>query len=111
MSSAPAQVRQITAPELKEMLDRKVALELLDVRTDGERAIAKIEGARHLDQQAAQYLNGLDRGTLLVFQCHHGVRSQNAALYFLAQGFTNVCNLVGGIEAWSTQVDPSIARY
>jgi monothiol glutaredoxin len=110
MSDAPA-IRQITAQELKAMLDEGLPLQLLDVRTEAEREIARIEGARHLDQAAVDDLQGLDRGTLLVFQCHHGIRSQSAARYFAAQGFTNVANLVGGIEAWSVAVDPSVPRY
>ena len=43
---------------------------------------------------------GLPRDTPLVFHCHHGGRSQQAAEYFLDQGFTRVANLRGGIEAW-----------
>jgi monothiol glutaredoxin len=107
----PTTIRQITALELKAMRDTDVAHELFDVRTTGERAIAKIAGARHLDDEAVQYLQGLPRDTLLVFQCHHGMRSQSAALHFAAQGFTNICNLTGGIDAWSTYVDPSVRHY
>jgi monothiol glutaredoxin len=107
----PAGIRQISAQELEAMLNQRLPLELLDVRTEAERAIAKIQGARHLDEAAVAYLQGLDRDTLLVFHCHHGIRSQAAAQYFLAQGFTNICNLEGGIEAWSTTVDPSVRRY
>ena len=47
----------------------------------------------------------------MVFQCHHGVRSQAAAEYFQREGFRNLCNLEGGIDAWSTLVDPSVPRY
>ena len=104
-------VRQISPQELKALLDKQEPLELIDVRTEGERSIARIEGARHLDQAALEYLDGLDRDTLLVFHCHHGIRSQGAAQRFLAKGFTRVCNLSGGIEAWSTAVDPSVPRY
>jgi len=107
----PARVRQISAEELKSMLDTGVPLELLDVRTEAERAIARIEGARHLDQAGFEHVQSLDRNTLLVFHCHHGIRSQSAAQYFAAHGFTNVCNLAGGIDAWSAVVDPSVTRY
>jgi monothiol glutaredoxin len=107
----PAPIRQITAPELKALLDDQVPLELLDVRTEGERAIARIEGARHLTAEVVEELQALPRDTFLVFQCHHGIRSQAAARHFAALGFTNLANLVGGIEAWSTLVDPSVSRY
>ncbi|HET6281718.1 MAG TPA: rhodanese-like domain-containing protein [Polyangia bacterium] len=106
-------VRQITAQELKAMLDQHLPLQLFDVRTEAERAIATIGGARHLDQAAAAELAepDTDRGALIVFHCHHGIRSQSAAMHFAALGFTNLCNLVGGIEAWSLAVDPSVRRY
>lgn len=93
------------------MLDSGAPLQLWDVRTEAERSIARIEGARHLDAQAVRQIEALDRDTLLVFQCHHGIRSQAAAEYFAAKGFTDVCNLVGGIDAWSTAVDASVERY
>jgi monothiol glutaredoxin len=109
--ATPSSVKQITAQELKAMLDRGEPLELVDVRTEAERAIASIAGARHLDQAAMEDLQELDRDRLLVFQCHHGIRSQAAAHHFLSLGFRNVANLVGGIDAWSLAVDASVPRY
>jgi rhodanese-related sulfurtransferase len=55
--------------------------------------------------------SGLDRNTTVVFQCHHGIRSQSAAEYCLREGFRNLYNLQGGIDAWSQLVDPSVPRY
>ena len=46
-----------------------------------------------------------------VSYCHHGIRSQLAAEFLLRQGFEHVQNLVGGIDAWSVDVDASIPRY
>ena len=46
-----------------------------------------------------------------VFHCHHGPRSQQAAEHFAALGFTNVHNVVGGIDAWSNEIDPSVPKY
>lgn len=43
--------------------------------------------------------------------CHHGMRSLQVANYLGQSGFGEVVNLQGGIEAWSQQVDPSVARY
>ena len=93
------------------MIDSGVRFELVDVRTDQERAIASIDGARLLDQAYHDHLLALDRGTTLVFQCHHGIRSQSAAEYFLGLGFDRLFNLRGGIDAWSQLVDPSVPRY
>ena len=104
-------IRQISAPELAALIESGQTLELVDVRTGEERAIAAIDGARLLDQAYHDALLQRDRDTLIVFQCHHGIRSQNAAEYFHQQGFTNLCNLRGGIDAWSLLVDPSVPRY
>jgi monothiol glutaredoxin len=101
----------MSAPELKALLDTGARVELVDVRTPGERATAFIEGSRLLDQAYHDELLRMDRQTPLVFQCHHGIRSQQAAEYFRQAGFRNLSNLRGGIDAWSQLVDPSVPRY
>lgn len=53
----------------------------------------------------------LDRNTVIVFQCHRGIRSQSAAEYSGVKGFRNLYNLQGGIDAWSQLADPSVLRY
>jgi monothiol glutaredoxin len=106
-----ALVVQLTVLELKAMRDRGEAFELVDVRTEGERELARIEGSRLLDQTYYDELARRERHTLLVFQCHHGIRSQAAAEHFAGLGFEQVYNLQGGIDAWSRQVDPAIRRY
>ena len=108
---ASAVIQQLSAPELKALIDGGASFELVDVRTHEERAVARIEGSRLLDQEYHDALLGLDRDTPLVFQCHHGIRSQHAAEYFREQGFRRLSNLRGGIDAWSQLVDPSVARY
>jgi monothiol glutaredoxin len=111
-SNAPPKVKQISAAELKAMMDRAVPFELVDVRTEEERAIAKFEGSRLLNEECHAYLLTLDRNTTIVFHCHHGIRSQAAAEYFLREGgFRNLYNVRGGIDAWSEIVDPSVPRY
>lgn len=107
----PALIRQLSAPDLKALLESGTAVELVDVRTPQERAIAAIAGSRLLDQAYHDVLLTRDRDTPLVFQCHHGIRSQHAAEYFRQQGFRNLSNLRGGIDAWSLLVDPSVPRY
>ena len=109
--AGPPSIRQLSAPDLAALLQSGTALELVDVRTEEERAIATIDGSRLLDKAYHDALLDLDRETPLVFQCHHGIRSQRAAEYFQQQGFTNLSNLSGGIDAWSMLVDPSVARY
>lgn len=111
MATPAIPIRQITAPELKAMLDAGERFEFVDVRTPEERAIASIGGSTLLDQRYYTALLALDKDTPIVFQCHHGRRSQSAAEHFREQGFTNLMNLSGGIEAWSRLVDPSVPTY
>ncbi|HVU03911.1 MAG TPA: Grx4 family monothiol glutaredoxin [Polyangiaceae bacterium] len=107
----PPKVRQMAPRELAERLARKEPLALYDVRTPGEREQAKIEGSKLLDRPAQDEIFELPTDTTLVFYCHSGSRSQQAAEHFLAQGFKNVWNLSGGIDAWSVEVDPKVPRY
>ena len=74
-------------------------------------SIAKIAGAKILDDAAMAEVEALPKSTPLAFHCHHGGRSRAAAEHFLKQGFTNVYNLSGGIDAWSKEVDSSVPRY
>ena len=109
--NAPAPIEQISPEDLKALLGSDQTFELLDVRTPAERAIAMIEGAKLLDQALHDSLMAADRNTPLVFQCHHGMRSQSAAEHFRHAGFRRLYNLQGGIDAWSLRVDPSVPRY
>jgi monothiol glutaredoxin len=104
-------IRQLSGPELKALIESGTPFELVDVRTEDEHALARIDGSRLLDQVYHDALLCLDRETPLVFQCHHGIRSQQAAEYFRREGFRNLHNLQGGIDAWSLMVDPSVPRY
>ena len=106
----PPRVKQLTGQELKAMLDRG-EVTLFDIRPEDERAIATIAGARPFDATGQKYLFGLDRGTAIAFHCHYGSRSQEAAQQLLGEGFRNVYNLNGGIDAWSQSIDPSVPRY
>ena len=107
----PPAVREILATELKAMMDRGEAFELIDVRTPAERAIATIAGSRLLDQETYEALLRLDPEVPIVFHCHLGDRSRAAAEHFRQQGFLNLCNVRDGIDGWSRLVDASVPRY
>jgi len=102
----------ISPKELKARLDKGDKLVLMDVREDWEYSLAKLEGSiliplGTLPQSLAQ----LNRDSEIIAICHHGMRSADATNFLLQQGFQNVKNLVGGIDAWSTQIDGTISRY
>ena len=53
----------------------------------------------------------LDPDQPIACLCHHGVRSMQVARFLVGNGFAEVANIAGGIDAWSLQLDPSVARY
>jgi len=101
----------MTPKQLRAALDAKDALTLFDVRTDAELARASVAGAVHLNDEGQRTMAALPKDAKLVFMCHHGMRSRVAAETALRQGFTQVWNLEGGIDAWSAEVDSSVPRY
>ncbi|MDX1381363.1 MAG: Grx4 family monothiol glutaredoxin [Xanthomonadales bacterium] len=110
LPQAPPPVRQMSVAELAEKLQNE-AVTLVDVRGETDRALASIEGSLVLDRETMEQLERMPKDTALAFLCHHGNASMGAAEYFRKQGFTNVSNVVGGIHAWSMEVDPSVPTY
>lgn len=102
----------ITPTELKSRLDRGDQLVLLDVREQWEFDLAKLKGSTLVPLATLpQALSNLKQDAEIIAICHHGMRSADATNFLLQQGFSNVKNLVGGIDAWSVQVDRSVPRY
>jgi rhodanese-related sulfurtransferase len=102
----------ITPTELKSRLDKGDQVVLLDVRDQWEFDTAKLKGSTLIPLTTLpQSLDKLNRDAEIIAICHHGMRSADATNFLLQQGFSNVKNLVGGIDAWSVQVDHSVPRY
>ena len=91
---------------------RAADVTLLDVREPHELAVAAIDESIHIPMaQIPDRLAELDPENTIVVMCHGGVRSMQVAGFLARQGFPNVINLDGGIDAWSREVDPEIPRY
>lgn len=85
---------------------------LLDVREPAEVATAAVAAAVHIPmREVPARLDELPRDKPLVVMCHSGGRSNRVAQYLQYNGFSNVLNLKGGIDAWSTQIDSRVPRY
>ena len=102
---------EMTVQSLKTLLDSNEKFEFIDVRTPSEFETARIPGAVLLDETEYQRMSDLPKQTKIVFICHHGPRGVNAGKQFIGQGFTNVHNVTGGMDAWSTEIDSGIPRY
>jgi adenylyltransferase/sulfurtransferase len=107
-------MQEVSAADVKALQRRGERFLLLDVRQPAEFEKAHIEGATllplgELETRLAE-LSAWKDGRV-VAHCHHGGRSAHACEILARAGFTNVANLVGGIDAWSLTVDPSVPRY
>jgi adenylyltransferase/sulfurtransferase len=102
----------ITPAEVKAMIDRGEQVTILDVRNPQEYEICRIDGSILIPvSELAERFGELDAQDFIVAHCHHGPRSTRAVGILQQVGFDRVKNMAGGIDEWSTEVDPSIVRY
>ena len=103
---------ELDPPMLAARLARGDALVVLDVREPWEFDLACLPNSTLVPLSTLpNATNRLDPALEYVVLCHHGMRSDMAASWLRTQGFTRVSNLVGGIDAWSLEVDPLVPRY
>ena len=104
-------IPQVSAVDLKKRLDNKDDLFVLDVREPHEYQIANL-GAKLIPlNDLPLRVSELDKDREIVVHCKMGGRSQKAAEFLAQNGFTKVWNLAGGINGWSNDVDPTVAKY
>ena len=105
---------EITALELKRRLDSGEQIHLVDVREPQEHAYAHIAGSRLIPMgqvpAAVAEIEALAETAPVVCICHHGVRSLRVAHWLKEQGIPAL-SLAGGIDVWSSDIDPSVPRY
>lgn len=103
---------EISPAEAAQLLRQKGA-RLVDVRELWEFAATRIEDSLHMPmgEVPSRASTELDPGERLIVVCHLGVRSLHIATWLRRQGFEKAQSLRGGIEAWSMEVDPKVARY
>lgn len=102
---------QITVEQLQEKLTKGEKPFILDVREPIENQMANIGGKLIPLGEIPKRYTELDTNKEIIVYCHHGNRSQRAVEFLYEKGFKNVKNLVGGIDAWSTKIDPKVRRY
>ena len=106
----------ISVVELDERRRSRDDVVVIDVREPMELEIASIPDTVHvpmndvpgrLDEIRALADNDKD----VVVMCHSGHRSMMVARFLQQNGLERVFNLTGGIDAWSREVDPTVATY
>ena len=92
------------------------SLQLIDVRERREAELASVAGfdlypLSEFEQWSEKILTNLQPETETIVICHHGMRSAQLCQWLTMRGFSNVQNVMGGIDAYSRFVDSNIYRY
>ncbi|HEU4965289.1 MAG TPA: rhodanese-like domain-containing protein [Bacilli bacterium] len=104
-------INQIDAAELKQLIDEKKNVTLIDVREPQEYEAGHIPGIPLIPMhQIPANLDKLDKDTEYVFVCRSGNRSQQVAHFLKAKGFDKVSNFYGGMLSWSYEIKPGMDK-
>jgi len=105
-------VRSITVDEVKARLDAGDDLLILDVREPLEWQISVIDGTLRIPKvQVKHHLDELPRDRDIVVHCKTGIRSADVIRELQEEGYTQLYNMAGGINAWARQIDPTLPIY
>jgi rhodanese-related sulfurtransferase len=105
-------IPQLSPSEALQRLRESPAACLLDVREQWEWDLVRVEGSQHMPMnEVPQRWQSLPEDAPILVLCHHGVRSNAVAQYLLRSGVEGVYNIRGGIDAWASEVDPTLAKY
>lgn len=104
-------VPEITVQELEALRKSGADHLLLDVRNPDEVAICHLDGKLIPLAELVNRYHELNPNQHIIVHCHAGGRSRRATEFLLAQGFTQVQNLRGGITAWANEIDPKMSKY
>ena len=106
-------IQQLTVKELEQRLasdaDRPM---ILDVREPWELDRCQLPDSKTIPmREIPTRLAELPKDAEIAVLCHHGTRSQRVAEFLLSQGYENLHNVVGGIDAWAKEIDPAMVKY
>ena len=104
--------QDIRPAQLAAMLQAGAKFVLLDVRETAERRVSVLTDNAHIPLgEIDSRMQELDPAVETVVYCRSGARSGQVARFLRAQGFANVRNLTGGINAWAREIDNSVRTY
>ncbi len=104
-------MKETTVEELKKKIDQEEDFILLDVREPYEYQISNIDGKLIPQDDLPDRLDELDKSKEIVVMCRSGARSAKACNFLEKNGFNNVSNLKGGVNAWAREIDNSLPVY
>ena len=96
----------ISATDARTLLDSRPA-QLIDIRDELSFAQTHMDGAQRIDNDNIEaFIAAADKNQPLIVVCYHGISSQHAAQFMVAQGFAEVYSLSGGFEEWRNRFPP-----
>jgi molybdopterin/thiamine biosynthesis adenylyltransferase/rhodanese-related sulfurtransferase len=108
----PTRVPEVTATEVKKMMDERKPFVLIDVREPHEVQICRLPGSTLIPLgDFPKRMHELNSAEEIVIYCRSGERSARAVGLLMKAGFRKIQNLQGGVTAWAEQVDPSVPKY
>lgn len=106
---------ETTPHEVRARLAAGEKIVLIDVREPWEHETARIDGSELIPMntipQRLQDVEAKSDEGVIVFYCHHGMRSLNVANWVRGQGVEACQSMSGGIDAWSLYIDSGVPRY
>ena len=103
---------EIAPAEVKAKLARGEKFAFVDVREKWEYDTSRLEGSELMPLRSIPAnLHRLRAAGEIVLFCHHGMRSWDAATWLRSQGVEGARSMAGGIDRWSTEIDPQVPRY
>lgn len=97
-------ISEITVQQLQALKEAKADFFLLDVRDPEEYALGNLGGHLIPLKELPQRLNELNPKAHIIVHCQAGGRSRRATEFLMSQGFANVDNLQGGLNAWLSDI-------
>ncbi len=105
-------MKEITVQELKQRLDNKEDIQIIDVREPFEYEVSNIGGENIPLAGVLIESDKIRKDKPVVIQCRSGARSAAAIMQLeQQQGFDNLYNLKGGILAWASEIEPGMPVY
>jgi rhodanese-related sulfurtransferase len=106
-------MKEITVQELKKKFDKGDNFFLLDVREQFEYQISNIDGELIPQDLLPEKIEEIEdkKNDEVIVMCRSGGRSAKACELLSKNGFEDVKNLKGGINAWAREIDSSLPVY
>lgn len=105
-------MKSLCPNEAVELINSDESVRIIDVRENWEYDIVRLPHSELMPLSSFQkHISNLNPEEIILVYCHHGVRSMSICNYLESNGFTNIINLTGGINAWADEVDQNMPRY